>query len=45
LVIYLVRDDEITVCEKSILCQENDLIVAFCNQENEEAVKKWMQSF
>jgi len=45
LVIYLVRDDEITVCEKSILCQENDLIVAFCTQENEEAVKKWMQSF
>jgi len=45
LAIYLVRDGKITVCDKSLLCQEDDLIVAFCTQEHEEAVKKWMHSF
>ena len=43
--IYLIRDNEITPCSEDIVCQTDDIIVAFCTSEYEDTVEKWMHSF
>jgi Trk K+ transport system NAD-binding subunit len=44
LAIYVVREGEIKACTEDIFCQENDLIVAFCRQESEDLVEKWIHN-
>lgn len=40
--IYLVRGDSIEICSENFVCKESDLIVAFCTEEAEETLQKWI---
>ena len=42
--IYLIRNEVIYPCKEEMLCQESDVIVAFCTQESEDEITKWIHN-
>jgi len=42
--IYLIRDSKILECQESLECKIDDVIVAFCNKEQEDIINSWIHS-